>query len=84
MILINHEVYLIFDAFPNSFPSVLTEGEFMAEAFEIRLDTELIIGGGVTEVEARGDGEVCFEDKGKLRNDALASRTGVGDQKACF
>ena len=56
----------------------------MAEAFKVRLNAELVIGGCVAEVETGRNGEVCLEDETELGHDALTAWAGVADEHTCL
>lgn len=84
LVVVNDGIDLCLDALPDLVKGILAEGEFMAETLEIGLDTKFVVGSGVAEVEASGNGEVGLEDEGQLRDDALAAGAGVCDEETGF
>ena len=81
MVVVNDSIDLCLDALPDLVKGILAEGEFVTETLEIGLNAEFIVGSGVAEVEASGNGEVGLEDEGELGDDALATGAGVCDEE---
>ena len=81
LVFVNDGIDLCLDAFPDLVKGILAEGEFVTEALEIGLYAKFIVGSGIAEVEASGNGEVCLENESELSDDALATGAGVCDEE---
>lgn len=81
MVVVNDGIDLDLDALPDLVKGILSKSEFVTETLEIGLDAEFVVGSGVTEVEASGNGKVSLEDESELGDDALTTRAGVCDEE---
>lgn len=74
----------VLDRLPNIVERGLGGSELTAVVVEGGVYAELVVGAAVAEVESSRDGEIGLEGDGKLVQDTLTSRRGVGDEDAGF
>lgn len=82
--IIDYGVYLRLDRVPNTVKSILSIAQLVPEAIVVALYAKLVPRRRIAEMKAGGNGEVCFEEKGKGGNDAFAAGASVSDEEASF
>lgn len=84
LVVVDDGVNLGLDTFPYLVESIFPKLKFVAETLKICLYAELVVGGGIAEVETSRYGQVGFEDESELGNDTFATGAGMGDKKTSF
>jgi hypothetical protein len=62
LIVVDEGINLAFNSLPHLVETFFTKSELVSETFEIWLDAELVVGGGVSKVKTSGDGEIGLEN----------------------
>ena len=81
---VNDSVNLTLDTLPNLVEAVFAQHQLVPEALKVALDTKFVVRRSIAKMKSGRDGQIGFAHKCQLRNDALTTRAGMGNEKTSF